>query len=676
MNEVSPHVADDCANGPAVAEKRSRLTGLSVPDRGYDVDSLLVELGPGDSEERGGEGAAFVCHRLEDLYRSDSRFAIQAALAEFLESRDATATELLHGADLQRAVVEWPRYGLTLETIAAGQAAPGRWTAGMRADELRALATEVVETTRRQGHRGAPPGFNARRLSSHVRQTFAATTGFRARYAVDTALAAWLSGAATYEEKLMQLLALDGDDLSPEAAEMVDQFVGEILSCEKGCAAVLAGIDGLGPRLRTLAEIWRGAMPGHAGASTLARRLAGFSPRLTGGWMRRGIEASVFRMLEGGTRFRPVANSFEARKLATVLEEFDRAAETLDAMGAGGTPLGGEKTVFLFDHRLARLLTGDALEMVLRGKSHHARITDLLALHGRARGPMCRQTLVDVILEHFEARDFVQRIFEMLRGANARLKVLSDLHRAVAEVELPEPGKGRTMRMLDELQYTFMRTNRVLARISVDAPAGVDDVLEFVGMLADGVFIEGKSAAAVRQLVGQHLRSSNFIRGFVARGPGSGETRAQHFRRFFERTRDAGLRGKPMEAMRVLLVDDEPQAREYVAMILGDLGVVDVVHVGDGEEASVVFERDPDAFDLIVCDWRMPRLSGLDFLKRVRASRPHQAFLMVTALSTLIAVEEAMAHDVTAYVAKPFTPEQLETKVLALVHRPDAAPHS
>ncbi|PWC69947.1 hypothetical protein TSH58_14560 [Azospirillum sp. TSH58] len=126
---------------------------------------------------------------------------------------------------------------------------------------------------------------------------------------------------------------------------------------------------------------------------------------------------------------------------------------------------------------------------------------------------------------------------------------------------------------------------------------------------------------------------------------------------------------RAMNTLRVLLADDEPAARGYVEMILRDLGITELTIAQDGREALTRFEEGQGAFDLIVCDWKMPRLSGLEFLKLVRAVRPDMPFLMVTALATIIAVEEAMAHDVTAYIAKPFSPEQLEEKILVLVNR-------
>lgn len=659
-----PTAPDDTA---AVGARRGRLADVEAPVRSYDVDTLLVELGPVEGETA---PPPDICRKVEDFFAPDARLSLQETLAGFLEAEGVVATELLHRADLQQRFLAWPQREAVLDRVASAQASPGRWTSSMRGEELRTLEAEILTLTREAGHRGAPPGVNARRLSQHVVQTAGATTPFRARFAVDSAVCAWLSTAAGYSEKLMLLLALDSDDLSTEAAAVVDQVVGEIMASRRGREAALAGIEGLGPQLGALAELWRGDLPSDPGASSLLRRLSSFSVRLTAGRLRAGIERAIHALLASDQRFHAPANSFEARKTANVIEEFKTAAATERDLMALGKLIGGERTAFLLDRRLGELVAGEKLENLLRGKSHQARIFDLLTLEAAASGDYCRAMLIEAITQHFGVRDFVQRIFEMTRAAGARLKVLSDLHKALSASSAPEPVKSSNLRMLDEVQYTFMRTNRVLTRIAVEGAASVGDVLEFMSLLAEGTFIETKSAGAVRALLERHLRGPSFVRAFVSEEMKPGEKRAERFAAFFAKAKAAGLNVRSPAETRILIADDEPQAREYLAMVLGDLGVERVEQTADGRAALAAFSDAPDRFDLIICDWRMPHLSGLEVLKFVRASRPQQPFLMVTALSTLVAVEEAMAHDVTAYVAKPFTPEQLEAKIIVLLNRP------
>ncbi|PWC83868.1 hypothetical protein TSH100_20060 [Azospirillum sp. TSH100] len=122
-----------------------------------------------------------------------------------------------------------------------------------------------------------------------------------------------------------------------------------------------------------------------------------------------------------------------------------------------------------------------------------------------------------------------------------------------------------------------------------------------------------------------------------------------------------------LAAQRVLVVDDESGPRALVVSILQELGIGHVDTAADGQEALERFQADGAAYDLIVCDWMMPRLSGLDLLKQVRTARGDLPFLMVTALATLEAVKKALAHQVSGYIAKPFTPDQLEEKIFLVL---------
>ncbi len=73
--------------------------------------------------------------------------------------------------------------------------------------------------------------------------------------------------------------------------------------------------------------------------------------------------------------------------------------------------------------------------------------------------------------------------------------------------------------------------------------------------------------------------------------------------------------------------------------------------------------------DLVLCDWNMPGMSGLDFLRQVRSVGLEIPFLMVTGRADKESVIEAKDAGVSAYIAKPFSQTQLEAKLRILVAR-------
>jgi two-component system chemotaxis response regulator CheY len=115
--------------------------------------------------------------------------------------------------------------------------------------------------------------------------------------------------------------------------------------------------------------------------------------------------------------------------------------------------------------------------------------------------------------------------------------------------------------------------------------------------------------------------------------------------------------------MRVLVVDDFSTMRKIIKNILRQLGFNNIVEADDGSTAWEVLNK--DNIDFIVSDWNMPTMSGIDLLRKVRASEEYAdiPFLMVTAEAQQENIIEAVQAKVSNYIVKPFTPETLGQKI-------------
>jgi two-component system chemotaxis response regulator CheY len=113
----------------------------------------------------------------------------------------------------------------------------------------------------------------------------------------------------------------------------------------------------------------------------------------------------------------------------------------------------------------------------------------------------------------------------------------------------------------------------------------------------------------------------------------------------------------------ILVVDDHAAMRKTIAYILRQVGFKNLHFAEDGETAWQVITTVP--VDLLLLDWNMPRMSGLELLERIRRSALYEKMpvLMVTAEANEDAVLLAINAGVTNYVVKPFTPETLLKKV-------------
>ncbi len=126
-----------------------------------------------------------------------------------------------------------------------------------------------------------------------------------------------------------------------------------------------------------------------------------------------------------------------------------------------------------------------------------------------------------------------------------------------------------------------------------------------------------------------------------------------------------------LQKLHILVVEDNPRTLKLIQAVLKDMGVGQVFTAKDGREAQKFLEAGGELINLIICDWNMPRMSGLDLLKQVRMTMPEMPFLMVTARGTIDSVMAAKKSGVSGYVVKPFSPAELEQKVVALARRID-----
>jgi two-component system chemotaxis response regulator CheY len=115
--------------------------------------------------------------------------------------------------------------------------------------------------------------------------------------------------------------------------------------------------------------------------------------------------------------------------------------------------------------------------------------------------------------------------------------------------------------------------------------------------------------------------------------------------------------------MRVLIVDDYNTMLRILRNLLRQLEFVNVDEATNGQDALDKMQREP--FDLVISDWNMAPMTGLDLLRSVRAdaSLRKTPFIMVTAESKTENVIAAKQAGVSNYIVKPFNAETLRAKI-------------
>lgn len=133
----------------------------------------------------------------------------------------------------------------------------------------------------------------------------------------------------------------------------------------------------------------------------------------------------------------------------------------------------------------------------------------------------------------------------------------------------------------------------------------------------------------------------------------------------------------PLET-RILVVDDMAAMRLRVTNQLKSMGFNDIEQAGNGKEALAQLEKGKSEgknFSLIISDWNMPEMTGIDFLVAVRAHETFKSipFLMVTAEGEKQQVVRALKSGVSDYLIKPVDKILLEKKLISIWSKLSAA---
>jgi two-component system, cell cycle sensor histidine kinase and response regulator CckA len=113
---------------------------------------------------------------------------------------------------------------------------------------------------------------------------------------------------------------------------------------------------------------------------------------------------------------------------------------------------------------------------------------------------------------------------------------------------------------------------------------------------------------------------------------------------------------------RILLVDDDEDLAQMLRMVFERLGY-SVTALTSSVETLRTFEKDPDAFDLVITDMTMPKMTGAELAREILAIRPDAAVILCSGYSELISAEKAKAMGISNYVMKPVTKSELSRAV-------------
>ncbi|BDY13471.1 chemotaxis response regulator CheY [Hydrogenimonas cancrithermarum] len=121
--------------------------------------------------------------------------------------------------------------------------------------------------------------------------------------------------------------------------------------------------------------------------------------------------------------------------------------------------------------------------------------------------------------------------------------------------------------------------------------------------------------------------------------------------------------------MKIMVVDDSSTMRRIIKNTLNRLGYKDLLEAADGVEAWEVMQRHKDEIGVLITDWNMPNMNGLELVKKVRSDSAFEdiPIIMVTTEGGKAEVITALKAGVNNYIVKPFTPQVLKEKLEAVL---------
>jgi two-component system chemotaxis response regulator CheY len=122
-----------------------------------------------------------------------------------------------------------------------------------------------------------------------------------------------------------------------------------------------------------------------------------------------------------------------------------------------------------------------------------------------------------------------------------------------------------------------------------------------------------------------------------------------------------------LENKKILIVDDDEGTRSLVRRVLQRMRIGDLREAAGAEQAIACLSETTEDIDLVICDWNMPGMSGIELFDRVHALRPELPFLMLTGRGDATSVTAAKKAGIPAYIVKPIFPEELTKKVSFLL---------
>ena len=128
---------------------------------------------------------------------------------------------------------------------------------------------------------------------------------------------------------------------------------------------------------------------------------------------------------------------------------------------------------------------------------------------------------------------------------------------------------------------------------------------------------------------------------------------------------------KKLQNMEILLIDDDEWIRDSLCIFFESEGC-HLTALETAEEGMEALKKHD--FDILVTDYRLPGMDGLEFLRHIQDTQPHIMTVLITAYKSEDVVSEAMKLGIEGFIEKPFTTKAIEESLTRLVEKREKCP--
>lgn len=473
------------------------------------ADSQMKNLEGGDEAGR----RPVRCTSVADFYSPAARAMINTTMRAFLDQVIITPTELLHstkyqsrldqsGALLQEAI---ERAG-TLQARASGESVP------TRVRDLAELVTNVMLYLRDAEQKRPAGTFKEGGFNDYIRASKQQNSGDQIAFRVNRGITEHLNEFRSWALKLERLIAL-GEEVYNDDFFYIDNLLAEALQCDVVQDNLFGRRISIDDRVDDLLELYQGVYPKRKKAATpTAARLVELFKHHDMPELKNAVE----NVIDGLLASRDFILSPE------LLTELKACAAMNAKLRVGNKVIGGPRAIEALERRLSRMLTAEAVTDYIRGTVNLGdRMLALFEIYAHTLGAANLKRIEEIIDRYFKGDDFGRRLLAIEGNPEHKLRIITQLFRAITKSTLSPEVKASFSAMLVKLQRDFVMDSNIFAEIERKLPNSARKLIKIVTLCHEGCFIPGENLDRAKAVIKHYLSRPDFMERYLEGAPAS-----------------------------------------------------------------------------------------------------------------------------------------------------------